>query len=501
MSVFTARSTLAVGLTIIIGLHAHAAALPGGTPREHASLDADFGTHLPLLVVEFGPEFETWFDAGTGELRGAMRLIDNQSGDNRIFDVPGAHSRVAVRRIDLHARPGDKGKYAMNMESEAGQPFSRPLLDMPASDKWTLLGSGADKMGLRNYVAFALAGDMLPGNAPRARYCEVVFGDGRRHYYQGLYLLTEEIIDGMWLSPSGLGDKNYLARCDIVSPAADTAAGDAARFEAVVARARRRPLSGGILTLYYPDASQNPELTAMVLDELVKAENTVASDDSSVYFQYIGLLDTDAVIFSHLVNAVMANRGEELPVYFLKRGGRIGMSPLWDFDQSLDNAPVPLPGDDLMRGGYAWLDRLQLSAGFVDALRSRYFRLVRGPLRPSRVDDLLDRLYVSLGPAMKRDWHRWKDAYGEGDASRLLPLRRERGPELVRETQDPQQEFLKLKHALRLQGNALREYLMETRWQRYVFNYEMDARRNFLMASVFIAAFFALAHYARRRVR
>lgn len=435
-----------------------------------------FSTHLPLLVLEIHGYAQ---DARADVMMAEVRLVDNPGGVNRLQDPPVFQSRVWVRRPAGHPVAGQKSGYIIGLPGEGRDTRSHSILGMGASDVWTLLGSSTDRMMLRTAVAFELAKAVTPGIAPEARYCEAfVVKDGRIDY-QGLHLLTGRMEDGVSLSPKAVIRRRYITRCDI-SGAEQRDTNDDLAW--------RRPFSHGYTIPVFFGKKMDVKAVDEIDAELLTVENTLASDNPIAFFSHLSLLDAASFVNAYILNGVMENRGINQPFAFEKRDGVIGLLPLWDFGDALDNAREAATGNDFLSGGYAWMDRLCLSAGFMEQLRNRYYGLVRNELKPARIDALVDSLYLRLGNAAERDWERWRSVYGQVSS-----------PE--RRVDSPEQEVVGIKHRLRLQGSAMRTYLKETAWIRYQFDYDMDSRRNFFMASAFIIAFFALTRYSRRRVR
>lgn len=437
-----------------------------------------FSSHLPLVILELGGD-----GAAATSVPAVVRIVDNPNGTNRPGDRPALQSRARLRR---HGDAGDEGKrgYSIAFVAENGEAQSRTVPGMGEGGAWTLLGSSKDRMMLRAAIALELAKVIAPAAAPEARYCEVLVDDAGRYRYEGLYLLTENMENGVALSPRAMRGRKYVVRCDIVSGVSE---GEGA--EVSDAPAWRRPFSHGRAALAFPATPSEPGLGDEAATELKKTEDTIASDESAAFFSYLSLLDVDSFINAYIMNGVMENHGVGLPFAFEKRDGVIGLLPIWNFDEALDNAVAPRAEDDFTAGRYVWLDRLRLSAGFMEKLRNRYYSLVRNELKPPRVDALVDSLYLRLGTAMRRDWTRWRAAYEAVDAP---PSRR---------IADAEQDAVRIKRRLRHQGERMRSYLTGTAWYRYQFDYDMDARRNFVKAAVFIVVFFALTRYARRRVR
>ncbi len=457
-------------------------ALAGGAsgvgPADDFEIAADFSSPLPLVVLDYGNADGTGLDDGTPDLR----IIANPDGLSRPGDPPAWEART---RLELEAGPEQaaKGTGHLALRGDADSERALPLLDLPASPRWSLIGSDRDKMMLRGYLARLLGKDLRPESTPGARYCEVLLKREGKLTYQGLYLLSEYVEAGLFLAPEALRSREYVARAlereNRETPEPPATSG-ARSYEAVyTAPGVDRDAVGGELS----------RLTAQL-----------ASNDRREFFTALDSLDRSAFIDAYLICRLMMNYPEPGgPFYFHKnKGGPLAAGPLWDFSQALDNTEQPVDETErkkLFDEIDPWFSRLLHDADFITALQDRFFTLERERLSPEKLASWVDVTEDSLGPALDRDWHRWREIY---EADDLQPLLTDDGDLRQRRTWTPEQEILKLKYLLRSEVNLLKKDLDALRWKTILFPKGQRTAQSFILVLIFLGGFFTLIWYARR---
>ncbi len=435
------------------------------------TVSESFSSQLPLLIIDPASDGET----------AEIRIIDNPGGGpNHPGGEASLRTRARLTPGGLSPRPERKIRRTLELLTEGGEKNRLSLLGMPESEVWTLNGSGQDKSMLHNYLGLALAERMRPGRVPRARYCEVLHRAGREYVHQGLFLISEYIADGVWMAPRALTGEAYAAK--LAAPGDGPAAG-----------------RGETFTVVYPSPKSDPARAVAIGAELADLGAMIASGTRHVFMRYASLLAVDDFIDAYILNEIMLNHDSDAPFYWYKRNSddRIGVSVLWDFDQALDNGAEPAPELAVERISYPWFARLSLSVEFLESLKARFYRLRRSALNPASVDALVDDTAAFLGPALGRDWERWRQVYAEMAAQ---PLETAYGEALNRDTASVEQELLKIKHHLRVQDGWLRENIMRLQWQDGLFAPGLGGRDTLIYLFLFLFAFFALTSYARRRM-
>lgn len=426
----------------------------------------DFSSNLPLLV------FGLPNNAGTLV---SLRIINNSRGGQKDSDsINRPHDPEALLLLaeitpsngTVPGEPTGKHSLTLRLTTADGKPQTASLLGMPEASVWTLSGSELDRGMLRTYLAHTLAEGIYRGHAPKVRYCEVFFQDGE--VYQGVYLLSEYIENGVWQSPVFLNDGGYAA------------------------------ISGNTENVVEPNFSVlfgDPAYREAIRDELESLETKLGSDDGRVFFSYLSAIDEDSFIDAHILNSVLMNlHGDESFIWHKKsRTSRIKLSPLWKFDKCLDNSVQPESGEQES----VWFERLLLSESFLEEYRHRYYSLWRGAFAPDELDRLVDSFGDYLGPALARDWSRWQNEYNSKQGE---PLVTDSGDTLIRATTTPRQDLLKIKHRLRLRSYAIHHDLGERSLAKTLVRADRNTRRNFTVAGIFFFLFFVSVWYARNKM-
>lgn len=449
--------------------------------RDDFSVADDFSSNLPLLVFELGSESLE----GTGrvtETEAALRLIDSPGRPlNKLSDAPARSLKVRLARLNRETEPQAKNRYTVKLA--AGQAPLK-LLGLPENGQWLLEGSAADKSMLRNYLAYTLGAEIMPGQVPETRLCEVLLKSGGVTTYQGIYLLSETAAAALSKKTSGQ-EKGFVLQYDPSRPAA---AGRPAR-----------PLPGGRFEVV--SSGRGPGLDDIEA-EINRAQSILSSPDLDIYFNYRVVLNARSFIDTYILNEFMMNfSADGPPVLLYKNGGRrLRLSPAWNFDQAVDNSLKPLTEEQSDAARTLWLPDLFKSADFVDQYRSRYYLHFRRALEPARINDLVNRTAAYLEPAMIRDWKRWQEVYAGGEGHRLEARLNTEGESLVRQTFAYHHELLKIKHNLRLNDLRIRKTLLELRWKPDLLGSSAKIWGNALFSILFIVVFFALVTYARKKI-
>ena len=431
---------------------------------------ADFSSHLPLII--FIPDSKT--DSARQPAEGRLRLVDGPGPVNRPDDRPSAELTAVLSRFGEAAAREGKARFEVRASGAA----RTTLLGLPATDTWLLEGSDDDPAMLRNYLAYTLGREVMDGRAPRIRWCEVLIQTEAGLIYQGLHLLSEH--------PSSVtgGESGSLAL----------------RYEpGVGSEPPGLHLAGGAFRPFTAGAAVS-ELSRAE-EKINQVQTVINAGDPDIFFNYRGLLDEASCVNTYILNQFMMNyRGRELPVaVHMTEGRKLSLGPVWNFDLAVDNTVKPPADANQDAAGSLWLPRLLTGAEFVERYRARYYQLVRSVLDPKRVNDLVDETVLFLGPALVRDWARWREAYSGTDGQKLAPLLTENGRALIRTSTSYDQETIKIKTRLRANDQAIRQGLQELRWQPGLLGSDTRRWRNAVLAVVFVGAFFTVVALARRR--
>ena len=233
------------------------------------------------------------------------------------------------------------------------------LLGDPKDKSWVLLNNYADKTMLRIQTAFYMGHISNLDYTPRSHFVELML-NGR---YNGTYLLCEKLKIGK--HRVNVGDDGFLLEID-----AKAASGDIT-FKV--------PHIGQPINIKEPDdIAVDDDNYQYVRKFIIAADSVLYSDDfinpMDGWQKYI---DMDSFVDWYLVNEIAKNNDACFysSCYMnLKRGGKLKMGPLWDFDIGFAN--VDYNGSYLPEGfwikGVAWFARMFQDPAFVAKVKERF---------------------------------------------------------------------------------------------------------------------------------
>ena len=474
-----------------------------------------------------------------------MAVYANVTGNNSLQHAPQATLNVTMRE-----EPGQesvpKVSYVLTRASsaEASPAQGVSLAGLPEGTQWRLQGNPHDKGMLRNGLAYELGRIFFPDATPATKHCEVLFKKGKRYEYKGVYILAESL-DDMFKKlavrtggPLGADGSIWVE----YSPARDKMrhgqekSGDTAVFGWSLH-------DRGFVTVYPSTGVSVTEEGRMEM-AIDKLERTLESLTPGTYLEYMSLLDQQSAQDIFLLNTLLLNSGEGVSFFLNRRSnGRLRLFPTWNFEYAVDNTPLrehplsfELPETSLtppsalakripvwrqledgrgIRGLYLypvyealggdrflWFDRLFLSKPFLMEMANRYASLRRGPLAPKQVNALVDALATRLGPALERDWYRWKEEYTSvAGPMALLPFTDGEGETRIRRTSSYDQELVKLRYSLREQDVFLTGQLAQMGWlSADLFDKTMDGNRSAGYALAVMAVFLIFTYMLTRKL-
>ena len=490
-------------------------------PIDHADMSTDFvvpdtfTSNLPLLVLE----------PGSDKNRANSARLNLYSGSFKQNSL----GQVASASLDIHLskqsnQPG-KANYAMALQAHDNRQVS--LANLPEGSQWRLHGSSDDRGMLRNGLAYSLGRAIFAENAPQTTYCEVLFKINDQYHYQGIYILAQSLEQITSSNPT-----DFLLAYE---PANDK--GRAGQSEGEDSFLSLTLSDRGFSMVYPPDG----QAALQVEGQLDVLQNTLHSLTPDIFLNYLSVMDQDSAIDLFILNEMLLNP-QAGPIAFYLAGGKnqaLRFIPRWDFDQALDNSslrnhPLALdhPPPDISApsilsrkvpvwrqlengetisdlriyplyenmGGqkFLWFDRLFLSRPFLMGLFERYHDLRRGPLAPEKVSAMVDDLARQLGPALLRDWQRWRAAY---EAAPLAAFTDAQGEKLNRQTYSYEQELVKIRYLLRSQDLLFMEQIAQLHGlSADLFDQANSGNLQAGLALATIIAFLLLTHFLTRKL-
>ena len=293
-------------------------------------------------TIENDSEHETWF-------AGATIHIDNADGTVDLDDTP---MNIKGRGNVTWKYP--KKPFALKFDSKVS------LLDMNKDKKWILLANWRDRTLLRNDAAFWLSKRSGLAYTVNGQFVELEFNGVHR----GNYYLCEQIKIS----------KDRVNITEMKEGYTDKTGGFLMEIDSYYDELRKFKSAEFNLKYMFkdPDVDADADTVfngayAWMKDYINRFEKVLKTKSDVVNHLYEDYLDVDSAIWFMLVNEVTENRdffqGMPESVYgphstYLykdtdKKGGKLVMGPVWDFDYETF-VPAKWFNNSWGNGSYAW---------------------------------------------------------------------------------------------------------------------------------------------------
>lgn len=306
-------------------------------------------TGLPVMWIETKDRVEI---ASKEEyLRASFKLVENAR--------TRAAGDVVEDSVNIKGRGNttwimDKKSYALKFDKKIS------LLGDPKDKSWVLLANYADKTMLRNHIAFYMGRISNLDYTPRCHFVELML-NGR---YNGTYQLCEKL--KISDDRVNVGGDGFLMEID----ARATSESDS-RFFVVNNLVQVVNIKDPDVE-YYDDLYNYAKEYITIADAVLFSENF--ADSKEGWQKY---MDIDSFVDWYLINEIAKNIDACLysSCYMnLKRGEKLKMGPLWDFDIGLGN--INYDGTYLTDGHWiknaSWFARLFEDPAFVTKIKERF---------------------------------------------------------------------------------------------------------------------------------
>lgn len=231
------------------------------------------------------------------------------------------------------------------------------VLGMPQDKSWVLLANYTDKTMLRNFIALYMGQISNLEYTPRFQFCELML-NGR---YNGTYLLGEKL--KISKSRVNVGDDGFLLEVD----------GKADDDEITFSMKHANPIN-----IKDPEVEVDDDNYNYIKDFVTNAETALYSTDftdpENGWQKY---MDMESFVDWYLINEITKNNDALMHTscYMnLKRGEKLKMGPLWDFDISLGN--INYNGNQTVDGIWVassrWFKQLMKDPAFVARVKERF---------------------------------------------------------------------------------------------------------------------------------
>lgn len=303
-------------------------------------------TGLPVLWIE--TEGRQAITSKDDYLRASFKLVDNVKTRSA--------GEVIVDSVNIKGRGNStwgmaKKPYALKFDKKIS------LLDEPKDKSWVLLANYADKTLLRNHTAFYMGKISNLDYTPRYHYVELIL-NGR---YNGTYQLGEKL--KISKDRVNVGDDGFLLEVD----------GKAAADEIVF----RVPHLGSPVNIKDPDVEVNDDSYRYVKDYVATVDSVLYSesfsDPNNGWTKYA---DLNSFVEWYLINEISKNTDSQMftSCYMnLKRGDKLKMGPLWDFDIAFGNSDYIDRNPEGWWVKHAkWFSRMFEDPAFVAKVKERF---------------------------------------------------------------------------------------------------------------------------------
>lgn len=462
-------------------------------------VDDTFTSHLPLVIIDTGGEeiinykvYDPETDSRVYQegvdpyFKMTISVIDNPDMVNTLGDTPTLTSDGKIKiRGNYSASPEfTKMQYLIKLQTPEGENNPLEVMGMEASETWVLNGTQRDESHLRNYIAMNTGGEIEP-YTPDMRFCEMVFKQGDKYEYMGLYILYEKVEQGIGRveieevsNPVSLSDTSYLILRDRASQHGYN----------ISVYSTENQNAANWLTLCYPSEKKiTDEYWEYIQEDIREIEAALYSDDYQEFIKYRALLDVDSFVDYFLINEFFSNydAGWNSTYMYKKSDGTLAIGPYWDFDGAMDNYKEELLElEKTVMQLCPWLDRLITDEYFVEKLVERYYYLRQGILDKELIQTKLEEAAAFIEMPASRDASRWSAHYdvdlfiGKEEATQL---------DIDRNRDTWNEEVVRLMDVIHQHGDYLDTGIYDL--YRFVESYNAELY-NTLVGVLFITAFF-----------
>lgn len=269
------------------------------------------------------------------------------------------------------------------------------LLGEPMDKSWVLLSNYADKTMLRVYTAFYMGYISNLDYTPKSHFAELILNG----QYNGTYLVCDKI--KISADRVNVGNDGFLLEVDTKAEDGDITF-------------RLDHISEPINIKEPENISVGDDNYNYITAFMSKADSALYSsnftDPDNGWQKYI---DMDSFVDWYLINEITKNNDALMysSCYMnLKRGGKIKMGPLWDFDLAMGNLyyNVTCYYDGLWMRYAEWINRMFDDPVFVSKVKERFDYFY------GRKDDIMRTINENaqyLRYAVKENENRWHTFY------------------------------------------------------------------------------------------
>ena len=275
-------------------------------------------TGLPIIWIETENRKEIL--SKTDYVNAHMKLVENVTTRSLGSTI---ESELLIKcRGASSFRVAPKKSYRLKFDKKIS------LLDEPKDKAWVLIANYFDKTMIRNMIAYYMGKISNLDYTPRFHYVDMML-NGK---YNGTYMLGDKLKESK--DRVNVGSDGFLLE-----------------FNNDIVRYGEEGVYFYIDSIKYPIEIKEPEVTVedsnynYIKDYLKKAEQALFSenfkDPENGWQKYMDITSfVDWFIIHEIAKCPDSEMMAKSCFMNLKRGGKLKMGPLWDFDQSLGNQNV-----------------------------------------------------------------------------------------------------------------------------------------------------------------
>jgi subtilisin-like proprotein convertase family protein len=354
-----------------------------------------------------------------------LKIINNGPGArNYINDPPQFIGNSGVERRGSLSQVFPKKSYGIETWDASGKDLDTSLLGMPSESDWILNASFTDKSLMRNALSYQVWQNM--GHyATRYQFVELVING----QYKGVYLFLEKI-------------KRNKDRVNVAKLKPDENAGDSLTGGYILKIDKLTGSGGSGWTSKYPPSSHvynqtiffqyeypneidiTPQQKTYIQTYILDFENALSGanfGDTIIGFRKYAVESTFIDYF--IINEISKNVDAYRASTFLqkesdRKGGKLRMGPVWDYDLAWHNAnfcsgdlytgwAYKFPCNDHNLQVPFWWNRLLEDTLYTTNLRCRWEYLRQTILSNASLDEYIDSIVTQLGESQLQNFKTW----------------------------------------------------------------------------------------------
>lgn len=368
-----------------------------------------FSTHLPLIEID--TDRQNIPGGRVHRINGIPVVIDNLPSIISYVNIwhtkgeihslnkePDDRLRVLLRYRGNSSRLFDKKSFKFHFIDDVGNKKDVSLAGMSSNDEWNLHGPFLDRTLIRNYLGYNISGEIME-YAPNVRYCELILNGE----YQGIYLIVEDIDQGIGRIPIEKNDKRSKKTSYIVAWDRENKA--KRKLNNFSYYTHQAGLSA--LDIKSPSKAQlTPEQEEYIRSDISHIEKTLYSYDLGKYDDY---LDKNSFAEYFIINEFFRNADAGKFSTYLYKDLRQKMKLcVWDFNNCCDNyAELAYDAAGFTMQDTPWFSMLIKDRDFVDLVVNKYHLLRKTTLSTSYLLNYIDETRDFLGPSIERNNAKW----------------------------------------------------------------------------------------------